>query len=121
VTVAELERRGAVSLSDAQLRQLVVGKTVKVRNTVTGQRFEILYGSKGRRLVTSVDGELPDPIEMAELMLGGETQYEIRDGRLTTTLSGTPFEVTVYRLGDEYIAARSNEFGYANYEVVAGE
>jgi len=28
--------------------------------------------------------------------------------------------VTVYQLGDRYIAARSNEFGYANYDVVAG-
>jgi len=28
-----------------------------------------------------------------------------------------PFAVTVYKVGDKYIAARSNEFGYANYEV----
>ena len=32
-------------------------------------------------------------------------------------IEGTPFEVTVYRLGDKFVAARSNEFGYANYEV----
>ena len=32
-------------------------------------------------------------------------------------IEGTPFEVTVYRLGDKLVAARSNEFGYANYEV----
>ena len=25
--------------------------------------------------------------------------------------------MTVYKLGDKYLAARSNEFGYANYEV----
>jgi hypothetical protein len=25
--------------------------------------------------------------------------------------------VTVYKLGDKYYGARSNEFGYANYEV----
>ena len=27
------------------------------------------------------------------------------------------FDVTVHKLADRYIAARSNEFGYANYEV----
>ena len=30
----------------------------------------------------------------------------------------TPFEVTVYKLGDKYYGARSNEFGYANYEII---
>ena len=34
-----------------------------------------------------------------------------------TTIAGAPFEVTVYKVGDKYVAARSNEFGYANYEV----
>ena len=47
--------------------------------------------------------------------LGAE--YEIRDGRIVTTIEGTPFEVTAYALGDKLFAARSNEFGYANYEV----
>ncbi len=27
-------------------------------------------------------------------------------------------EVAVYKLGDTYYAARSNEFGYANYELL---
>jgi hypothetical protein len=33
-------------------------------------------------------------------------------------LAGTPIEVTVYRLGDKFIGVPSNEFGYANYEVI---
>jgi len=24
----------------------------------------------------------------------------------------------VYKLGDKYVAARSNEFGYANYQII---
>jgi hypothetical protein len=27
----------------------------------------------------------------------------------------TPFEVTVYKAGEKYVVARSNEFGFANY------
>ena len=49
--------------------------------------------------------------------MGSPAQYEISGGRIVTTLQMTPFEVTVYKLGDKYVAARSNEFGYANYEV----
>jgi hypothetical protein len=118
-TVAELLRQGAVALTDAQLKQLIVGKTVHVHNTVTRQRFEILYGTTGQRLVTAVDGKPVDPTLVRELMHGGRSQYEIHDGRLITDVAGTPFEVTVYRLGDRYVAARDNEFGYANYEVDA--
>jgi hypothetical protein len=43
--------------------------------------------------------------------------HPIRDGRVITTLLGVPFDVAIYKLGDKYIAARSNEFNYANYEI----
>ena len=36
MTVADLKQQGAVALDDAQLKQLVVGQTLEVRNTVTG-------------------------------------------------------------------------------------
>jgi hypothetical protein len=48
--------------------------------------------------------------------MGSPANSDISNGRIITTIEGTPFEVTVYRLGDKLVAARSNEFGYANYE-----
>ena len=120
-TVAELQSKGAIALDDAQLTALIVGKTVTVRNRVTGDRFDILYGKDGRRIVTSVNGKQPEPGEVWDVEHGGAmgspAEYEISGGRLVTTLDMTPFAVTVYKLGDKYVAARSNEFGYANYEV----
>ncbi len=117
VTIAELKKQGALALSDAQLKELLVGKTVKVRNAVTGERFEILHGTTGRRLVTAVNGKPATLAEVGELMHGGDQDYEIRDGRLRTDVNGSEFDVAVYKLGDKHLAARSNEFGYANYEV----
>ena len=100
---------------------MIVGKTLKIRNTVTGQRFEILYGPDGRRLILSVDGKQPPAGEVGDVMhsgeLGSPAHYEIRDGKIVTTIAGAPFEVSVYKAGDKYVAARSNEFGFANYEV----
>ena len=101
---------------------MIVGKTFKVHNTVTDQRFEITYAAGGRRMISSINGKLPDPEQMGDVMhpnSQGTADYEIRDGRIVTTIEGAPFEVTVYRLGDKLVAARSNEFGYANYEVEA--
>jgi hypothetical protein len=92
-----------------------------VRNTVTGQHFEIVYGSDGQRVITGADGKEPQAGEILTAMHGGQTgvsaKYEIKDGRLVTTVDGSPFEVAVYKQGDKYVAARSNEFGFANYEV----
>jgi hypothetical protein len=121
LTVADLTAQGAVALDDAQLTELVVGKTVTVRNSVTGRRFEILYGVEARRLVTSIDGAPGDPGDAAALSHGGEAGYEIRNGHLITQMAGTPFAVAVYKLGDRYVAARENEFGFANYEIEAIE
>ena len=121
VTVPDLKRQGALALTDAELEDLIVGKTVHVRNTVTGQHFEVLFGTTGQRLVTAVDGKASDMNHLGELMHGGRSHYEIRDGRLVTDIQGKLFEVTVFKLGDRYIAARGNEFGFANYEVETTE
>jgi len=117
VTVDDLKQQGAAALTDAQLKTMIVGKTVRVHNVVTGHRFEILYGVNGQRLVTAMDGKPLDPAAMGDLMFDAETRYEIRGGHLITYLHGTPFEVTVYKIGDRYVASRSEEYGYANYEV----
>ena len=125
MTVSQLKEQGAIALDDAALKALIVGKTFKIRNNVTKQEFEILYGTDGRRLITKIDGKQPEAGEMWDVWGSGEpgspAAYEIKDGRIVTTLSGTPFEVMVYKVGDKYMAARSNEFGYANYEVEAAD
>jgi hypothetical protein len=49
---------------------------------------------------------------------GTTSPYKIEDGKLITFVSQDPYAFTFYKLGDTYYAARSNEFGYANYEIV---
>ena len=44
--------------------------------------------------------------------------YFINNGKLVTTLAGTPIDIAVYKVGDKYMGARSNEFGYVNYEII---
>jgi hypothetical protein len=121
-TVADLKKTGAVALDDAQLKALIVGKSIWLRNTVTGEQFKVVYDKGGQRIVYHVDPSIPQPSEVGELAqsgyLGISEAYSIRNGRIVTSLADTPFEVTVYKTGDGYLAARSNEFGYANYEML---
>jgi hypothetical protein len=123
MTVADLKSKGATALGDAELKAFAVDKTLKVKNTVTGQQFEIAYGSDGRRVISSVDGAVAAPEEVLNAVHGGQfgvaAKYEIKGGLIITTVSGAPFEVAVYKTGDKYLGARSNEFGFANYEVEA--
>jgi len=51
--------------------------------------------------------------------LGTASAYVVRNSKIVTHVAGTPFETTVYKLGDKYFAVRSNEFGYANYEMIS--
>ena len=147
ITVADLKKKGAVALSDAQLRALIVEKSVWLENKVTGDRFQIVYGASGKgasaKPATPIEpgyvterfaanqGELqlryvgrkvvlPSAVGDAASAnyLRTSSPYYINNGKIVTALVGTPIEVTVYKMGDKYLGARSNEFGYVNYEIV---
>jgi len=117
--VSGLASQGFHALDDTQIQKLIVGNTVGVRNLATDEQVEILYGVNGERLILSINGEAPSAvgIGMGGLPLAPQIGYEIRDGRLITTIDGTGFEVTVYHDGKRYLAARGEEYGFANYEV----
>jgi hypothetical protein len=123
LTVADVKAQGGTVVDDAALKKMIVGNVVTVRDTVTGHVYEILYGANGRRLITSIDGKQPaaaDPFHVEDAnSIGAPAHYEIKDNKIVTMLGNVPFDATVYKTGDKYVAARANEFGYANYEVVS--
>jgi Protein of unknown function (DUF3604) len=146
-TVDELRRQGAVALNDAELKALIVDKSPWVQNNVTGTRFKITYSASGianaTQTLTPIDpayvtskfapnqGQTQIQFvgrETVQASAGGEaakasylgttSPYYINNGKIVTVLAGTPIEITPYKLGDKYYGARSNEFGYANYEII---
>ncbi len=119
-TVAELKEKGSVQLDDAQLKEFVVGKTFTVRNMVTGETFEISYGDDGKQIITDNNKRLFDLDQIGELLRGQAqvtSPYEIASGQISTSIGEMPFDLAVFKTGNKYIAARSSEFGYANYEI----
>ena len=146
-TVADLKQKGAVALTDAQLRSLILAKSNWLQNNVTGDKYMIIYGAPGKgagakpippseagyntqRFPTDqgqfqlkyIDRKMQLPSLVGDAPLAsqvGETRsYFIQNGKIVNSLAGTPIEITVYKVGDKYVAARSNEFGYANYEII---
>jgi hypothetical protein len=122
MTVANLMGQGAQALGEADLKALLVGKAVWVRNNVTGDTYHVRFDETGAGLIDYAGRRSQLPSLMGNLAKRGyqmvPTPYSIRDGKLVTLVAGTPVELTVYKSGDRYLAARSNEFGYANYELV---
>ncbi len=63
----------------------------------------------------------PEPSQVGDVLHSGEigapSAYEVRDGKIVTTILNSPYEVAVYQLGNRYYGARSSEFGFANYEM----
>jgi hypothetical protein len=120
--LADLKKKSATQLGDAQLKALIVGKAFWVRNNVTGEEFSVAYTKEGQGIAWHVGESADTPSSVGNLVRDGyqgtTTPYKIEGGKLVTTISQDPFSVAIYKLGDTYYGARSNEFGYANYEII---
>ena len=133
--VADLLHQGARALNDAELTELLVGKSTWVRNMVTGGVFRIIWGKDGQRALSNVNPADPQPAHVGdaaqESFLGLSTNYAIKGGKVVQSFGQTPVELTIYKVstprwsavqtkeleaGAKFIGARNDEFGFANYE-----
>jgi hypothetical protein len=122
MTVANLKTKGATALGDAQLKALIVGKAFWVRNNATGEQFSVAYTTEGNSNIWHVSSGSTLPSYVGNPIRNGyqgvTTPYKIEGGKVVTNISQAPYAVTIYKLGDTYYGARSNEFGYVNYEII---
>ena len=122
MTVTDLNTKGATALNDAQLKELIVGKAFWLRNNVTGEQFSQNFTADGSTIVFRVGFDADTPSGFGKLAQDGYEgttgRYQIQGGKLITFVSQDPYAFTFYKLGDTVYAARSNEFGYANYEII---
>ena len=121
-TVEELKKKGATALNDEQLKALIVSKAFWVKNNVTGEQASENFTAEGQTTIFHVGRNANVPSGFGPVQRDGyqgtTIPYEIKGGKLITWISQDPYAITVYKLGDAYYGARSNEFGYANYEIV---
>ncbi|HMN75567.1 MAG TPA: DUF3604 domain-containing protein [Burkholderiaceae bacterium] len=122
MTAADLKSKGATVLSDAQIKELIVGKTTWLQNNVTNDKFMIAWNKDGQSQIKYVNPKAAQPSLVGDIdrqgYLGLSNAYRIEGGKIVSYVGSAPYESVVYKLGDKHYAARSNEFGYANYEVV---
>jgi len=122
ITEASLKAQGAKALGDAEIKKLLVGWTLVARNRVTGEVFEALYGTDGKRELRNLTIPQSGIVGFQSMHGGGRiatiAPYKIKGGQLITTFNKRSFAVRIYKLGNNYYGARNNEFGFVNYELV---
>src|SRR5664279_6296552 len=122
MTVTDLKAKGGAALGDAQLKALLVGKAFWVSNNTTGEQFSVYYTTDGDSIAWHIGSGATLPSYVGNPMRNGyqgnTSPYKIEGGKVTVKVAQDPYSMTIYKLGDTYYGARSNEFGYANYEII---
>ncbi|WP_318528261.1 DUF3604 domain-containing protein [Mesorhizobium sp. ZC-5] len=113
---------GGKALDQQALTALTVGKTVWLKNLVTGDVFRTVWDATGQRVILNFDPGSPVPQHFGNVTqdayLGVPVHYEVTDGKIVESFGNEQLSWSAYQVGDRTLLARSNEFGYANYEVV---
>ena len=122
MTVADLKQKGATLLSNEELKELIVGKAFWIQNNVTAEQFSQNFTEEGQTTIFRIGLNADVPSGYGNVMRDGyqgtTSTYKIEGSKLITYVSQDPYAVTFYKLGNTYYGARSNEFGYANYEII---
>ena len=77
VTVADLKKQGAAALDDAQLKALIVEKSVWLQNTVTGDKYMIIYGALGAGAAAQA-AHASDPGYVTQRFPENQGQFQVR-------------------------------------------
>jgi hypothetical protein len=121
--VRQSENTSATALDDAALTELIVGKNTWLRNNVTGSVFRIVWEENGQRTFWNINPSDPQPQHFGfaaqDSYLGLPKAYQIKDGKVVEDFGNGPLEWTAYKSGNKTLLARSDEFGFANYQVIA--
>ncbi len=123
MTVTELKKKGATALNDAQLKALIVGKAFWLRNNVTGEQFSQNFTAEGQTIIFRVGNERHHAERASATSCATATRARPRPTRSKAASSSSRWRRSRMRSrstssATRTYAARSNEFGYANYEIV---
>ena len=122
MTVESLEKTGIAPMQDAEIKALIVGNIIVVRNTETLANFAARFDKNGKRVMQRV-AALKDGPKIIYQTLGDAkdanvADYEIKNNRLLTTFDGKTFEVLIFKVKDTYYGSRSTDDGEIKWELV---
>lgn len=120
--VADLKSGGGTTQDQDALEELVAGKSLWLNNLVTDGVFRIVWQANGQRTLWNVNPRFPMPQRFGDAArdshLGLSIDYVVEGGKIVEEFGNGPLTWMAYKSGDKTLLARSDEFGYANYEII---
>lgn len=113
---AEVEAKGAKALTTDEISSLIVGKMITIKHLPTGNELTGYYNEDGTRTMIEFDKGVA--IQGGQTTGASRDPYRIEGNQLHAVFQGNPISTTIYQLGNQYLAAVSNENGSVNYEVI---
>ncbi len=85
--------------------------------------FRTVWDATRQRVLLNVDPGHPLPQHFGNVAqdayFGVPAHYEITGGKIVESFGNEQLSWSAFQVGDRTLLARSNEFSYANYEVVS--
>jgi hypothetical protein len=95
-----------------EMKELLVGKTVRIKSLVTGAEYDAVYGEDGLRTLTASAA-----FGASHGQGAAKNPYVIMDGKLSSGLAdGSQFSSLLFTHQGRYLAAKYDEAGFVNYE-----
>ena len=122
MTVASLKKIGIEPMKNAEIKALIVGNILVVRNTETLANFAARFDKNGKRVSQRVTA-LKDGPKIVYQTLGDSkdanvAEYEIKNNRLITKFENQSFEVLIFKVKDKYYGSRSTDDGEVKWELL---
>jgi hypothetical protein len=115
LTVTEVELRGEIKLNAEEIKNLIIDKMITIKLLSTGEEINGYYDGDGTRPLIEFDKGVT--IRGEDTAGATRDPYRIDNDQLHTVLDGKQRSTTIYRLGECYLAAMSNDDGIVKYEV----
>jgi hypothetical protein len=122
MTVESLAKQGIKPMKTDDLKKLIVGNIIVVRNTETLDNYAARFAKSGKRILSRVVAQKDGPRLIYKPIGDHEdaniADYQIKDNRLITNFDNKHFEVRVFSVKGKYYAARSTDNGAINWELI---
>lgn len=113
---SEIKAKGARSLTNDEISNLVVGKMITIKHLPTGNELTGYYNEDGTRTMIEFDKGVA--IQGGQTTGASRDPYHIEGNQLHAVFEGKQISTTIYQLENRYLAAVSDQNGMVNYEVI---
>ncbi len=122
MTVEQLDKSGVKPMQDDDIKKLLIGNIIVVRNTDTLAHYAARFDANGKRVLQQVSAQRDGPKiiykTLGDARDANVADYEIKFNRLITRFDNQIFEVIIFKVKDKYYGARSTDAGAIKWEMV---